>query len=301
MMVWNERRERVMSTVVSLVLHVCLLGALLLFGMREDVLEIQPSVSVELWSAPPPAELADPSPLVVHSPPPSPPPAVVAPSAALSVPNVPNADIVLNQEKRPPDPKPKTPPRSPNPDIKPDIKEAAPKKLAQAELKSKPEVKSSPESKPISNEPPKKPEPKVSPKPAAPILNPLADDLLADLDSVNTTKKPNARTTQTGAASGAVGGKTAQEWLQSYSTLVVQRVRPHIFADEPHPNARTVLEITLLPNMEVLDVVRVHASGDAAYDEAVIRAVWAMKTFPPLLEGMKFSDVRKIRLEFRPH
>ena len=36
------------------------------------------------------------------------------------------------------------------------------------------------------------------------------------------------------------------------------------------------------------------------YDEAVQRAVLAAKTFPALLSGMKFSDVRVMTLKFRP-
>lgn len=65
-------------------------------------------------------------------------------------------------------------------------------------------------------------------------------------------------------------------------------------------NPKAVVEVTLLPSLEVRDVKLLQSSGNAAYDEAVQRAVWMAKTFPPLPAGVAFGDYRRLKLEFRP-
>jgi colicin import membrane protein len=133
--------------------------------------------------------------------------------------------------------------------------------------------------------------------------NPFADDLLADLNSSNSTHKPNAKTTQAGAAGGTPGGGAsgAKSSNGEYISQVVARVRPHVqVPDNVSGNPKAVVEVTLLPSLEVRDVKLLQSSGNPAYDEAVQRAVWAAKTFPPLPPGAQFADFRRLKLEFRP-
>jgi len=131
--------------------------------------------------------------------------------------------------------------------------------------------------------------------------NPFADDLLADLDSTNSTHKPNSTKTQAGAPNGVAGGGSNGGHTKGYADLVIARVKPRVqVPDDVTGNPKAVLEVTLLPSLEVREVKLLQSSGHAGYDDAVQRAVWSAKTFPPLLTGMNFSDVRKIRLEFRP-
>lgn len=131
--------------------------------------------------------------------------------------------------------------------------------------------------------------------------NPFADDLLADLDSTNSTHKPNSTKTQAGAPNGVAGGGSSGGNTKGYADLVIARVKPRVqVPDDLTGNPKAVLEVTLLPSLEVREVKLLQSSGHAGYDDAVQRAVWSAKTFPPLLTGMNFSDVRKIRLEFRP-
>ena len=133
--------------------------------------------------------------------------------------------------------------------------------------------------------------------------NPFADDLLADLNSSNATHKPTAKTTQAGSHDGAPGGAAsgAKNANGDYIGLVVARVRPHVqVPDGMNGNPKAVVEVTLLPSLEVREVKLLQSSGNPAYDEAVQRAVWAAKTFPPLPAGVQFADFRRLKLEFRP-
>jgi colicin import membrane protein len=142
-------------------------------------------------------------------------------------------------------------------------------------------------------------------KTAAKVNNPFADDLLADLNSSNATHKPNAKASQAGAPGGAAQSAGAANAAKSnhgeYIGLVVARVRPHVqVPDNVSGNPKAVVEVTLLPSLEVRDVKLLQSSGNPAYDEAVQRAVWTAKTFPPLPSGAQFADFRRLKLEFRP-
>lgn len=301
------------GALVSGVLHLVLLLLLIFAGVQREFV-LPPSTSLEMWQADSMApevmevDLLDapavsPAPPVSKATPPAPPPA----------PSLPQADIALKPEPKKPEPKKDTPKVEAKPEAqtnKPEPKKPEPKQeIPKPEPQPKKETpKTEPKAEPKKAEPkaeaksePKKTEAsqaKTEAKSKTSGGQKLADDLLAGLGAPSPRPAP---TNQSGAASGAVGGVSDEAWLNNYATLVVERVRPHVFAPDVPENTRTLLEITLLPNLEVRAVEKVHSSGNDQYDEAVIRAVWAAKQFPPLLPGMKFSDVRKIRLEFRPN
>lgn len=137
----------------------------------------------------------------------------------------------------------------------------------------------------------------------AKVGNPFADELLADLGSSNATHKPTAKVTQAGAKEGVAGGAATGTKAANgeYIAQVVARIRPHVQVPEAlSGNPKAVVEVTLLPSLEVRDVKLLQSSGNAAYDEAVQRAVWMAKTFPPLPAGVAFGDYRRLKLEFRP-
>lgn len=310
------------GALVSGVLHLVLLLLLIFAGVQREFV-LPPSTSLEMWQADSMApEVMEVDLLEAPAPKALPPVSKVTPPAPPPAPSLPQADIALKPEPKKPEPqkdtakveaKPEAQPNKPEPK-KPEPKKEIPKPEPQpkketpkAEPKSeskketpKAEPKAEPKSEPNKTEA-KKTEaskPKTEAKPKTSGGQKLADDLLAGLGAPASRPAP---ANQSGAASGAVGGVSDEAWLNNYATLVVERVRPHVFAPDVLENTRTLLEITLLPNLEVRAVEKVHSSGNDQYDEAVIRAVWAAKQFPPLLPGMKFSDVRKIRLEFRPN
>ena len=105
--------------------------------------------------------------------------------------------------------------------------------------------------------------------------------MLADLNSSNSTHKPKPPKPQAGAAGGTPGGGAsgAKSSNGEYISQVVARVRPHAGARQCQRQPKAVVEVTLLPSLEVRDVKLLQSSGNPAYDEAVQRAVWAPRPF----------------------
>ena len=244
--------------------HLLLIG-LLVFGMQWQVKRDEP-VSVELWaSLPKPSQVLEtpkprPEPKIKPKPAPEPEPEPV---------EVKKPDIALKQEKPQPKPEPK-------PEEKPEPKKPEPKK---------------PEPKPE----PKKPEPKAEVKPEKPVNR--AAELAKLADEFSSSVKP-ASAVKTGPSAADVAHAKARG---DYGDAVRSRVERNVIppADSRVSN-KAVFEVTLLPSMEVLRVVKRSGSGNAAYDDAVERAILKTSPFPPVPEGLSFREVRVMVLEFRP-
>jgi colicin import membrane protein len=272
------------SFTVSVLLH-AVLFIVLFFAAREVPVTEPAPVSVELWSAPPPSPAAVVP--VVRTP-----PVVPAPTPEpMSEPEVPKADIRLGKKPemkkreasapRHEKPRPEKPvPVQPAPKPAPSPKKAAP---------DKPVVEARPAGKG---------------KKAAAHYNDLSNDLLADLGSTNTTRAPNSRTTQAGAANGVVGGVAggSSQARDNYAAKVRAKILPLVqLPPGMQGNPTAVVQVALFPTLEVRSVKLLQSSGNPAYDEAVQRAIMEAKTFPSLPSGTRFGDVRQLRLEFRPH
>ncbi len=152
-------------------------------------------------------------------------------------------------------------------------------------------------------------QPKANPTPAPPIPvpnpkkikkpqpNKQISDLLSDL-----TPTENAGNS-TGSATGGTNLGTADtdNMLSNYADLVIARVRPYVINPDGLDNsAKAIIEVTLLPNMQVYKVRLVKSSGNSEYDQNVQQAINRAAVFPPLPEGANFADYRKIKLTFRP-
>ncbi|MNU09919.1 Gram-negative bacterial tonB protein [compost metagenome] len=61
-----------------------------------------------------------------------------------------------------------------------------------------------------------------------------------------------------------------------------------------------VLQIEILPSLEVRQIRLLRSSGNSLYDEAVQAAVREMRRFPPLPKGAAFADYRRVTMSFRP-
>ncbi len=97
---------------------------------------------------------------------------------------------------------------------------------------------------------------------------------------------------------------TDHELAMGYADVIRQQVIPHW--SRP-PSARngmvTVLQISLVPTGEVVDVNVIKSSGDAAFDDSTLRAVRRAGRFPELqqLEPRVFDRYfRKLQIEFKP-
>lgn len=278
------------SFAASLGLHLLLVVVLTLSVSVSSPSFNAPPAMAELWSAPPMTRMRAPEPVALSRPEP------VPEAESTPLPEVAKPDIALKKpepkpEKKPepkPEPKPeKKPEKKPEPEPKPEPKKAEKK------AESKPVAKNDVPAKPVS-------------KNARPGDFDV-DDALADLGSTNTRIPPNSTRTQAGSKDGVPNGVAGGVGAGSgsggkgYESLVISRVRPLVqVPSDLAGNPTAVVRVTLLPSLEVREVKLLQSSGNAQYDEAVQRAVLAAKTFPALLSGMKFSDVRVMTLKFRP-
>ena len=288
------------SVVISALLHVALL-LLLLWAAHSTVVTEPAPVSVELWSAPPPSPAA---PVVKSAPIPVPVAPPPVPQAVTPEETAPKADIQLGRKRERKQPasapvqqKPRpTPQPVPKPEPKPAPKPAPAKKV--------PAAKPVPDKTAATDKTAAAARPAGKGKKSAAHYNDLSNDLLADLGSANTTKAPNARTTQAGAADGVPGGVVggSSQARDNYAAKVRAKILPLIqLPPGLQGNPKAVVQVVLLPTLEVRAVKLLQSSGNSAYDEAVQRAIMAAGTFPSLPSGTRFNDVRQLRLEFRPY
>ncbi len=138
--------------------------------------------------------------------------------------------------------------------------------------------------------------PKVLPTPTKkPVTNADVTDLLNDI----APSKGNSKGRATGGSN--LGTSDTNNMTANYADLVIARVRPFVaIPDNLDPNTKVVIEVTLLPNMQVYKVRMVNSSGNSAYDDAVQQAINRAETFPPLPYGANFNDFRKLKLTFKP-
>lgn len=295
-------RPGLVSWLISLLLHAVVIAGLALSAFHEPEFEKPVPMALELWtSAPPPPVDETVVPQTVPVRPKAPAPEVAAP---------PKADIQLGE---------RTPPARSS--------ASAPMAMAKApepKLRPAPRPEPTPEPKPVpAKVPPKtdsKPEPKPAPgerKPAtkqvdipanrgkqtAPRYNADADELLADLGSNNTSRKPNGRSDQPGSANGVMGGSPSGKGVDDsgYRSKVVARIRPLIqIPPDMEGNPSAEVEVTILPTLEVRTIRLIKSSGHAGYDQAVQQAIREARTFPPLPSGADPAEYRRFRLVFRP-
>ena len=130
-----------------------------------------------------------------------------------------------------------------------------------------------------------------------PVVNKQVSDLLSDL-----VPTQNAGHSKGSAKGGSNLGTSDTDNLQAnYADLVIARVRPFVtIPDGMDDQAKAVVEVTLLPNMNVYKVRLVKSSGNPAYDAGIQQAITRAAVFPPLPDGADFKDYRKIKLTFRP-
>ncbi|MDC7713389.1 energy transducer TonB [Vogesella sp. LYT5W] len=272
---------------LSLLLHLALLLPLWWLYAPAPVYT-PPPLAVELWAGGAPSA-PTPAPKVRAAPP-------AAPVAQAATPLLADADIKLKASRPLPQPKAPPPPvaaEKPQPKPKPaeKVPEKVPEKMqpkAAAKAVPAPAKASVPTTKPAS---------KASVKPA-----PGADnDLLAELDLP--PGPGNAKQSQRGGQGGVAGGSSngVADAKALYAQTLSNRVRPYVvIPDGLKGNPEVVLQIEILPSLEVRQIRLLRSSGNPQYDEAVQAAVREMRRFPPLPKGAAFADYRRVTMSFRP-
>ena len=264
---WHPPERSGPAFVLSLLAHGVLFIAIA-FAVRWKT-EPAGTVAVELWGGLPPA--------AVEAPPAPSPPITVAPPRVEPPPEPRKADIVE---------KPVEPPKKAPPKVEPPPKPVEPPKKI---------------------EPPKKADP---PKKAGPDPEQLKREAEAKADAAEAARRQQAAVERAmaaagGSASGVPGGTPAAGpggIARGYESQVVGCIRPHIAFNVPEglrPRQHVAeFEVQLLPSGEQVGAPRLlHASGLAAYDQAVERAIRRCDPFPRPREG---AMPRSLRLTFDP-
>lgn len=268
---------------LSALLHVALI-AVLWWSAAPAVLQTPPPLAVELWAGGGAVATAPVKPAAVPPVTPAPvsKPAAVkaAPAPVAQLPTLNSADITVKGGKPQPKPAP-----SPLPQDK------APAKKVLPPVPSKPEPVA-PVSKPAT----------APPKPAAKASPPRTDDLLSELDDLP-PGPGKGKVTQAGGKTGAQNGSATgvADLRAQYIDAVRNRIRPYVMVpDGISGNPEAVVEVEILPTLEIRSSRLLRSSGNSGYDQAVLAALREARRFPPLPKGAEFTDFRRITLKFRP-
>jgi colicin import membrane protein len=184
------------------------------------------------------------------------------------------------QEEPPPQAQPKIEPK-PQPKVEP--KPAKPDIAVEREKKA-------PKKEPPKKEPPKKEPPKKVEEPPL-KLDPterIREELAREMEAL---KQPRERPAPPRPAAGPVldAGYAAKIRARIKSNVVLP---PNITG-----NPEAVFEITQLPTGQVFRVQKRKSSGNAAYDDAVERAIWKSS---PLPRPEREEPPREVTLRFTP-
>lgn len=138
----------------------------------------------------------------------------------------------------------------------------------------------------------------VKPQPKAKEKQPRESKAMQELLGQAERDEQQSRARQV-AGLAAITGE-----MEKYKGLIRSKVRSKIFlppgvADQ----AQVIFEVALLPDGSVLDAVMVRSSGNAAYDDAVARAIRSAQPLPlPQndMARMQFVNPNRLTLKFTP-
>jgi colicin import membrane protein len=160
-----------------------------------------------------------------------------------------------------------------------------------------PEKKPKPEAAKPEPQPKPKPEPKSKAKPEQKPVKKLSAKEEAQLwtnaqPGRSSPSKSNAQTVQ-----DAVSGKVVDE----YTAKIASKIRSNIvMPPNVEPDAKAEFTVTLLPGGSVMNARLTKSSGNAAYDNAVERAILKSDPLPLPQDSGMFSRFRELKLSFRP-
>lgn len=198
-----------------------------------------------------------------------------------------------------------TPPPPPPPVVEaPKPPPPAPPKVEPPKPPPEPEVKK-PEI--VEKAPPPKPKPKPKPEAKAPPKEDLEKLLMREQVAMEQEKLNEERKRADEARRKAESEKTARQLaatardkaLAEYVNRIRAKVRQNwILPQDLQGNPQAVFKVVQLPTGEVIDVRLIKSSGNAAYDEAVHRAI--LKSSPLPQPASREQFYRELELTFRP-
>lgn len=260
----RENPESMKAGVLSVLVHVLLLGALLISFNWKTTHPIS-IAQVELWDSipapqqkPVPAPDPIPEPLPVQKDIPKPEP-VVEPIAK------PEPQVEIAIERKPVKKEP------PKPDVKAeDARKKLLDQMRQEDLKN---------------------EPKVTPPPNKDVIKKMQQELLNEDKAAGEQKAAAAKSA---ASAGAV---------DEFKAKIQAKIRSHVnktLCGDGNPELK--FEIGLIPTGELSGAPKlVKSSGNTACDDAVERAIRMSEPLPLPQDAGLFSQFRNLKLTFRPN
>jgi len=208
--------------------------------------------------------------------------------------NRPDETVSVELWEAPPPPPPPVveAPKPPPPKVE------APKPEPEPELK-KPEI--------VEKAPPPKPKPKPKPEAKAPPKDDLEKLLLREQVAMEQEKLNEERRQIDETRRKAESEKTARQLaatardkaLAEYVNRIRAAVRRNwILPQDLQGNPQCTFKVVQIPSGDVIDVKLVKSSGNAAYDEAVHRAI--LKSSPLPQPASRDQFYRELELTFRP-
>jgi len=172
--------------------------------------------------------------------------------------------------------------------------------------KPPPVVKPEPEPEPVVKKPPEialpeKPKPKPKPKPQPPkrdlaFEKRLREQAATEQKQLDEQRRERELRELIARQQAAARNKAIAAWQDK----IVGKVRGNIIFDitTVPPNIEAIFDVTLLPSGEVLDAIKRKSSGNAAYDDAVYRAILKSSPLPKPDDPSVFE--RRLTLKFHP-
>lgn len=293
---WRPREGERWWPGVSLAVgaHLALVLALA-FAVSWKVQKAEVAVEAEVWSeipraagpavAPPPPP--EPTPVPPDAPKPEPVPPQPAPEPEPKV--VPKPDIVAEREP----PKKNKPEHKPEPKLEPKPEKAKPEKPEKEKAaKDKPEKKRK-EPKEVFDTSPPKPSPKPEAKPKA-----ESAQSAAEREALRQAHLARMMSDLGGGPGGAGRASASSGPSKSYIGRLIARIKPNVvFTETVNGNPMAQVEVRCAPDGRIVSRKLVAASGVAAWDDAVLRALDRTEVLPADEQG-RVPPV--MLLDFRP-
>jgi len=143
----------------------------------------------------------------------------------------------------------------------------------------------------------KKPEKKIIESKAAPIVEQPKTRAPAKPEAPSIADLAAARELAAQAEQAAAVGRVVDEAMSKISSKIRRNI---VMPPDVANSAQAIFAVTLLPGGTVLSTRLAQSSGNAAYDNAVERAILKAQPLPLPADASLFNRFRELKLKFKP-
>jgi colicin import membrane protein len=143
----------------------------------------------------------------------------------------------------------------------------------------------------------KKPDKKIIATPAAPVIEQPKTRAPAKPEAPSIADLAAARELAAQAEQAAAVGRIVDEAMSKISSKIRSNI---VMPPDVANSAQAIFAVTLLPGGAVLNARLAQSSGNAAYDNAVERAILKSQPLPLPADASLFNRFRELKLKFKP-